>query len=54
MLKATLSADLIGFHTYDYARHYVSACMRILGLEVLLSLSLSPNIRPYVRATASP
>ena len=29
-----LKADLIGFHTYDYARHFVSACTRILGLEV--------------------
>ncbi|MCO5558803.1 hypothetical protein L7F22_012390 [Adiantum nelumboides] len=33
LLKAVLSADLIGFHTYDYARHFVSACTRILGLE---------------------
>lgn len=23
----------ISFHTYDYARHFVSACTRILGLE---------------------
>lgn len=21
------------FHTYDYARHFVSACTRILGFE---------------------
>lgn len=21
------------FHTYDYARHFVSACTRILGIE---------------------
>eukprot|EP00249_Psilotum_nudum_P019213 c27145_g1_i1 orf=266-3322(-) len=33
LLKAVLMADLIGFHTYDYARHFVSACTRILGLE---------------------
>ncbi|KAL3503068.1 hypothetical protein ACH5RR_037517 [Cinchona calisaya] len=33
LLRAVLSADLIGFHTYDYARHFVSACTRILGLE---------------------
>lgn len=31
--RAVLKADLIGFHTYDYARHFVSACTRILGLE---------------------
>jgi len=24
---------LYSFHTYDYARHFVSACTRILGLE---------------------
>jgi trehalose 6-phosphate synthase/phosphatase len=33
LLRAVLTADLIGFHTYDYARHFVSACTRILGLE---------------------
>ncbi|KAG5551503.1 hypothetical protein RHGRI_009800 [Rhododendron griersonianum] len=33
LLRAVLAADLVGFHTYDYARHFVSACTRILGLE---------------------
>lgn len=33
LLRAVLRSDLIGFHTYDYARHFVSACTRILGLE---------------------
>lgn len=33
VLRAVLKADLIGFHTYDYARHFVSAGTRILGLE---------------------
>ncbi|KAL6554354.1 threalose-6-phosphate phosphatase [Orobanche minor] len=33
VLHAVLAADLVGFHTYDYARHFVSACTRILGLE---------------------
>ncbi|CAH9107546.1 unnamed protein product [Cuscuta europaea] len=33
LLRAILSADMVGFHTYDYARHFVSACTRILGLE---------------------
>lgn len=33
VLRGVLSADLVGFHTYDYARHFVSACTRILGLE---------------------
>jgi hypothetical protein len=34
VLRAVLGADLIGFHTYDYARHFISSCTRILGLEV--------------------
>ncbi|KAL3849370.1 hypothetical protein ACJIZ3_011252 [Penstemon smallii] len=33
LLHAVLAADLVDFHTYDYARHFVSACTRILGLE---------------------
>eukprot|EP00854_Cymbomonas_tetramitiformis_P000752 gene752-1225_t len=33
ILRGVLKSDLIGFHTYDYARHFVSACTRILGLE---------------------
>lgn len=28
-----LNVDSCSFHTYDYARHFVSACTRILGLE---------------------
>lgn len=33
VLEGVLAADLIGFHTYDYARHFLSVCTRILGLE---------------------
>jgi trehalose 6-phosphate synthase/phosphatase len=33
ILRAFLNADLIGFHTFDYARHFLSCCTRILGLE---------------------
>ena len=33
ILMGVLSADLVGFHTYDYARHFVSSVTRILGLE---------------------
>lgn len=32
-LEGMLGADLLGFHTYDYARHFLSACERILGLR---------------------
>lgn len=32
VLLGVLHCDLIGFHTYDYARHFLSSCARILGL----------------------
>ncbi|KAL0723839.1 hypothetical protein Bca4012_038438 [Brassica carinata] len=33
ILKALLNSDLIGFHTFDYARHFLACCSRMLGLE---------------------
>ena len=33
ILRGILSADLVGFHTYDYARHFLSSCKRILDLD---------------------
>lgn len=35
ILKALLNCDLIGFHTFDYARHFLSCCSRMMGLEYL-------------------
>ncbi|KAK9115802.1 hypothetical protein Sjap_014749 [Stephania japonica] len=32
ILRALLNSDLIGFHTFDYARHFLSCCGRMLGL----------------------
>ncbi len=33
ILQGMLGADLIGFHTYDYSRHFLSAVLRLLGKE---------------------
>ena len=33
VLESVLAADLLGFHTYDYARHFISSSCRILGVE---------------------
>lgn len=33
ILRALLNSDLIGFHTFDYARHFLSCCSRRLGLD---------------------
>lgn len=35
ILLGVLQCDLIGFHTYDYARHFLSSCTRILGLPTM-------------------
>jgi len=33
ILNGLLGADLIGFHTYDYVRHFLSSAVRIAGIE---------------------
>lgn len=33
ILKALLNVDLVGFQTFDYARHFLSCCSRLLGLD---------------------
>ncbi|NPA97303.1 MAG: hypothetical protein GXO32_06855 [Crenarchaeota archaeon] len=33
ILRGILGADLVGFHTYGYVRHFLSAVRRLLGFE---------------------
>ena len=33
ILNGLLGADLIGFHTYDYARHFLNSAARLVGAE---------------------
>ncbi|KAI9099945.1 glycosyltransferase family 20-domain-containing protein [Phlyctochytrium arcticum] len=33
ILEGVLGANMIGFQTYSYARHFLSSCTRVLGLE---------------------
>lgn len=33
ILRGMLSADHIGFHLYEYARHFLTSCRRILGVK---------------------
>jgi trehalose 6-phosphate synthase/phosphatase len=33
ILEGLLGADLLGFHIYDYARHFMSSALRLLGIE---------------------
>jgi trehalose 6-phosphate synthase/phosphatase len=37
ILLGILGADLVGFHTYDYVRHFLSSVRRILGYDYSLS-----------------
>ncbi|RDL31794.1 Trehalose-6-phosphate synthase [Venustampulla echinocandica] len=52
LLIGVLHCDVIGFHTYDYARHFLSSCSRILGT------STNPNgvefNKRYVTVAAFP
>lgn len=34
LLKGLLGADLIGFHTYDYVRHFLSSASRITDVDI--------------------
>jgi len=33
ILRGLLASDLVGFQSYSYARHFLQACTRVLGLE---------------------
>ncbi|KAI8365650.1 glycosyltransferase family 20-domain-containing protein [Choanephora cucurbitarum] len=33
ILEGMLGANLVGFQTYSYARHFISSCTRVLGCE---------------------
>lgn len=35
ILRGVLSCDLLGFHTYDYARHFLSSVQRVLNVNTL-------------------
>jgi len=50
LLKGLLGADLIGFHTYDYMRHFVSACERVMDLHFKLDQVSLDNRIAFVDA----
>ena len=37
ILEGLLASDLIGFHTYDYERHFMSCVRRLLGYDSVLN-----------------
>ena len=46
LLGELLGADLVGFHTYDYARHFLTSVRRILGIS---SISVGRSVLPVGR-----
>ena len=52
ILQGLLGSDLIGFHTYDYVRHFLSSTRRLLGLEDKLNVISYED--KYVRVDSFP
>lgn len=50
LLEGLLGADLIGFHTFGYLRHFQSTLLRILGVEAELNHLTYGGRRIYVSA----
>lgn len=50
LLKGLLGADLIGFHTHEYMRHFVSAAERVLDLRFKLDQVILNDRIAYVDA----
>ncbi len=48
IVEGILGADLIGFHTYDYARHFISSVKRLIGYEVEFNQIKLENRQVYV------
>ncbi len=55
LLEQLLGSDLIGFHTYDYTRHFLASVSRILGFSpVAIGRSFLPVGDRIVRVDAFP
>jgi trehalose 6-phosphate synthase/phosphatase len=52
ILKGLLGSDLIGFHTYDYVKHFTSSVGRLLDLDIHLNKISYEN--RYIQVDAFP
>ena len=52
ILQGLLGADLIGFHTHDYAQHFLKSVRRCLGYDISLNTVTAEDV--YARADAFP
>lgn len=52
ILEGIAASNLVGFHNFDYARHFISACSTILSSNVLPNgIEINGN---FVRIDAFP
>lgn len=55
LLTGLLSANLVGFHVYDYLRHFLSSCVQLLGLEsTAQGIDATPVGGVFVNCSAIP
>ena len=52
VIKGMLGADLIGFHTHDYAQHFIKSVKRTTGFECRQNIIYTHN--KLVKADAFP
>lgn len=48
IVKGLLGSDLIGFHTYDYARHFISSVKRLMGYDVEFNTIALENRQVFI------
>ncbi len=48
IISGMLGADLLGFHTYDYARHFISSVRRLKGYDVEFNKIIFESRRVFV------
>jgi trehalose 6-phosphate synthase/phosphatase len=44
ILEGLLGSDLVGFHTYDYERHFMSCVRRVLGYDSVFNRTVMPLV----------
>lgn len=52
ILQGLLGADLLGFHTYEYVRHFLSSVRHLLGLDAAMNRIISED--RYIQVDAFP
>ncbi len=48
IVRGLMGANLIGFHTYDYARHFISSVKRLLGYDIEFNVIKSESRQIYI------